>query len=162
MTANTLLLSAGTAGVVALSEVAHSAGVVSHSLAALAQVRSLLMLACLSAQSAWCVATACQTCQPGREKLDVDTLVASAQSGLCRALLPASGSTAFWQQAQTCMMLQGLLAGVALLHLAFLWAPSGWHSLSATYMQTWATAAYILNLVYYVLATLSLVLAWSR
>ena len=59
-------------------------------------------------------------------------------------------------------MLQGLLAGVALLHLAFLWAPSGWQSLSATYMQTWATAAYTLHQLYSVLVTLSLVLAWSR
>eukprot|EP00891_Asterochloris_glomerata_P007423 jgi/Astpho2/7423/Aster-02006 len=91
----------GTAGVVALSEVTHSAGVVSQGLAALAQ-------------------------------------------------------------AQACMMLQGLLAGVALLHLAFLWAPGGWQTLSATYMQTWATAAYTLHQTYFVLATLSLVLAWSR
>lgn len=60
------------------------------------------------------------------------------------------------------MMLQGLLAGVALLHLAFLWAPGGWQTLSATYMQTWATAAYTLHQTYFVLATLSLVLAWSR
>ena len=37
-----LLLSAGTAGVVALSEVAHSASIVTHSLAALAQVWGLL------------------------------------------------------------------------------------------------------------------------
>ena len=92
----------------------------------------------------------------------MDQLGASAHGGLCRALLQASGCTAFWQQAHMCMILQGLLAGVALLHLAFLWAPSGWHSLSGTYMQTWATAAYTLHRVYFVLVTLSLVLAWSR
>ena len=102
------------------------------------------------------------TCQPDRGRLEMDKLGASAHAGLCRALLPASGSTAFWQQPRRCIVLQGLLAGVALLHLAFLWAPSGWHSLSGTYMQTWATAAYTLHQIYFVLVTLALVLAWSR
>ena len=60
------------------------------------------------------------------------------------------------------MVLQGLLAGVALLHLACLWAPAGWQNLSATYRQTWGTAAYTLHQMYSVLVTLSLVLAWSR